>query len=376
MKILYVHTTPLNSKMANLLQIVQMANAFSDLGHDVTLLLPTPKGEIKRLNRNVTLRFYERVLQSRKYELFNIFRINKIAKEIGPDLCYTRTVWPMFSLLIHEHPFVFEAHDLTLHQGSKLLNWIFKKIILRSIRYQNFLLFVSISQNLLSNWKKSGLESAKTFVAHDGFDKNIFVEYDSIKEKSRWAFEPDKKVVTYTGSLYPDREIETILKLANHFRDVLFIIAGGPQSQRSVYESLSKEQGLQNIHFLGHIEHSEIPSLLAASDILLAIWSEKVPTIDYCSPLKLFEYMASGKTIVAHGFPTIKEVLDDNVTAYLATSSSYISLVEKLTIAIEEYPNVEMIMNVKKKAFDNYSWQKRAEGILIRLKQIAPKRLF
>ena len=48
-----------------------------------------------------------------------------------------------------------------------------------------------------------------------------------------------------------------------------------------------------------------------ASDILLALWSKKVLTINYCSPLKLFEYMASGRTIIAHDFITIKEVINE-----------------------------------------------------------------
>ena len=42
-----------------------------------------------------------------------------------------------------------------------------------------------------------------------------------------------------------------------------------------------------------------------------------MPTIDYCSPLKLFEYMASGTPIIANNYVTIREVLEDEKDAFL-----------------------------------------------------------
>jgi hypothetical protein len=52
------------------------------------------------------------------------------------------------------------------------------------------------------------------------------------------------KIVTYTGSLYPNREIENIIYLAPHFPDALFIVVGGPQSNADHYQSLAKEKKL------------------------------------------------------------------------------------------------------------------------------------
>jgi glycosyltransferase involved in cell wall biosynthesis len=63
--------------------------------------------------------------------------------------------------------------------------------------------------------------------------------------------------------------------------------------------------------------------------VLLALWSKKVPTINYCSPLKIFEYMASGRIMVAHGFPTIKEVIKHNKNGLLARPDDFNDLVEK-----------------------------------------------
>lgn len=364
MKILYVHTTPLNSRQANLLQVTHMVNAFTEIGHEVTLLIPGPEGEILRLNKQVDVRFYKRVINSRSTEFLNVFRIGKIIKQVNPDLCYTRTIWPLICLLIIGQQIVFESHDIVLHQGNRFLDWLYKKIILFASRKKKILLFVAISRNLLNDWILTGMNEKLGYVAHDGYDRNLFVDYNIKKVKEDWGFKKSNLIVTYTGSLYPDREIETILKLARKFPQLSFVVAGGPETQKQHYLYLSKGMGLQNIFFLGHIDHARVPSLLAASDILLALWSEKVPTIKYCSPLKLFEYMASGKIIVAHGFPTIKEVLIDNHSGLLVKPGDFNELVEKLSLAVRLFPGEEIAIQARLDANLKYSWQTRAQNII------------
>ena len=56
------------------------------------------------------------------------------------------------------------------------------------------------------------------------------------------------------------------------------------------------------------------------------IWTDKTNTMNYCSPLKLFEYMAAGRIIVGHDFPTISEVLTNNETALLVPPDSFEAL--------------------------------------------------
>jgi glycosyltransferase involved in cell wall biosynthesis len=142
------------------------------------------------------------------------------------------------------------------------------------------------------------------------------------------------------------------------------MIIGGPDKQRLYYQKMAAEKELTNIEFIGRIEHKRIPDYLYASDVLLAIWSEKVPTINYCSPLKVFEYMASGRIIVAHSFPTIKEVLTHGETALLADPYSADDLLKKLQKGLSlEYPST-IAEQARLLAFEKYSWTIRAKKIL------------
>jgi glycosyltransferase involved in cell wall biosynthesis len=94
------------------------------------------------------------------------------------------------------------------------------------------------------------------------------------------------------------------------------------------------------------------------------LWSSEVPTIHVCSPLKVFEYMASGRVIVGHAFPTITEVLVDGETAFLATPANEKELEKKLATALSlTYPNL-LAQKAREIALTQYSWEARASRIL------------
>ena len=62
----------------------------------------------------------------------------------------------------------------------------------------------------------------------------------------------------------------------------------------------------------GTVQHEGVPDVLAAVDVAL---QSEVTT--YASPLKLFEYMAAGKAIMAPRRPNIQEIVEDERTALL-----------------------------------------------------------
>jgi glycosyltransferase involved in cell wall biosynthesis len=68
----------------------------------------------------------------------------------------------------------------------------------------------------------------------------------------------------------------------------------------------------ERVRFAGLVEHEWIPAVVASFDIAL-----QPRVVAYASPLKLFEYMAAGKAIVAPDQPNIREVLQDGATAVL-----------------------------------------------------------
>ena len=83
-------------------------------------------------------------------------------------------------------------------------------------------------------------------------------------------------------------------------------------------ESLAVELGVSDrVRFTGLATREEIPRLVAGFDIAL-----QPASVPYASPLKLFEYMAAGKAIIAPDQPNIREVLDHSRTALLFDPAS------------------------------------------------------
>lgn len=378
MKLLYLHNIPLDSEKANITSVLFLCDSFKRMGIDVTLAVP----ESNRLRTKESITFFVEEYIGRSF-LFDIvtypkitafgklnilgsyFGAKKIMKYSQADICYCRI--PMFVYLSMKYsiPVVFESHNALLHTKYKVLDAIWRKILIQYSKTDMLVKFITISQALADYWIEKGIDTPKIIALHDGFDSRSFE--NSLTQKAareNLGLKNDRKIVIYAGSLYPDRGIEDIIKLAQAFPDVEYIVVGGPSNQKILFEDDVRRKGIKNISFTGWIPQSQVKNFLYAADVLLMTWSKKVPTIDYCSPLKMFEYMASGRIIVGHGFPTIREVLVDGESAYLVEPDSFEDLVMKLRKALDDtYPS-KIAENAQRLAFRNYSWEKRAEEII------------
>ncbi|WP_226789071.1 glycosyltransferase [Polaribacter porphyrae] len=359
-----------------LLQVFSMCNAFVTAGYEVTLAMQKNENfennlkdfinnsfknginfEIKTWNQKSKNLFINRFLVKR-----NIVQLVKLNV---PDIIFSRDSFVLNALTKFNVPLIFESHNSKLHTGHNILHKFLEKRLLRVAKSSNFKCLFSISESLSKHWEQKGIPQRKLFAWHDGFDTSLFEKHIDINTaKSRLKLPTDKTIVTYTGGLYPSRGIENIVYLAKDFPDVDFLVIGGPEKNRQNFQKLSLEDSVLNINFMGYVEHNLVPHYLYASDILLALWSSKVPTINYCSPLKIFEYMAAGRTIVAHGFPTIREVLENEKDSILCQPDDFDSLKSSLSKALIAKDIFNYGEIVREKAFKLYSWDNRVKKLL------------
>lgn len=359
-----------------LLQVFSMCTAFVTAGYKVTLAMQENEGFEKNLKVFINNTFksgikFEIVTWKQKSKNLFINRflvrnsIVQIATQNNPNIIFSRDSFILNSLTKFNIPLIFESHNSKLHTRHNILHKYLEKRLLRVTRSPNFKCLFSISEALSKYWKQKGIPQGKLFAWHDGFEASLFVNNIDIKTaKSRLNLPTDKTIVTYTGGLYPNRDIENIVYLAKYFPEVDFIVIGGPEKNRQLFQRMSQDELVSNINFMGFVEHNLIPYYLYASDILLALWSSKVPTINYCSPLKIFEYMAAGRTIVAHGFPTIREVLENEKDSILCEPDNFDSLKSALNQALIEQNTSNYGKIAREKAFKLYSWDNRVSELL------------
>jgi glycosyltransferase involved in cell wall biosynthesis len=139
------------------------------------------------------------------------------------------------------------------------------------------------------------------------------------------------------------------------------LVGDGPLKKKA--DEFVREHKLENMVFLtGYAPHHEIPEHLAAMDIVAAPY----PKMDffYFSPLKIFEYMAAGKAVIASRLGQIAELIQDGENGLLCEPDNFdqlLSITEKL---IEDAAlRHQLGVAARATMAERYSWQQNAQQI-------------
>ncbi len=143
--------------------------------------------------------------------------------------------------------------------------------------------------------------------------------------------------------------------------DVLIYMVGGTSME--LEGIISSKNIPKNVIFAGPRDYNEIPTWLSAADALLVLGTSKnQESYRYTSPMKIFEYMISGRIIIASNTPAIREVLSEK-ESILYEPDDFNDLKNKiLNINFDSSETKSIIKQARIKA-DYYSWSNRVERI-------------
>lgn len=356
MKIVYVAETSLTNKSAYTQHVVKMCDAFCQLNHDLILYLPKV-GEnfvFEILKKKFLLmaekEFKIKSLIDKKltnffFKLFFLRKVLKNVKSDKPDLIITRSSLSsiLFSIFGIKH--ILEIHS----EFQSLTKFLMINLKFIESNYIKKKILISESLNKIFKFKK-----IEYIVLHDGVDvKNFKVS----KERNQI------KKVCYTGGFYKGRGIELIIELAKNFKDLKFELYGQTDHKLNIQ--------LDNIKIFDYVDYCDVPNILSSSDILLMpyanqvfVRSKSLNTADYCSPLKMFDYLASGKIIISSKLSGICEVLKHNKNSIIVEEYKYELWKKEISkILRKEYD----IPRIKKNAIEtanDFTWIKRASTII------------
>lgn len=288
-----------------------------------------------------------------------------LAKEEDISLVYARSyLLPVLSTQAGI-PTVMETHT-TLYDHPDLSK------IYGVAKLPAFKCLVTIHDEIAREHVKRGVPEEKILVLEDGVDLERF----NIKEEhATWRCElgldVDKRYAVYSGHLYQDKGIEMILAAAKHLaerKDLVFLLVGGFDRDRRVWEKKSRDAGLANIQFTGFMPNAKVPGYLKAADCLLLPYridmKHTVMDIHTTSPLKLFEYMAAGRPIVATDIPTVAKVLDDGKCAFLVPPGDLRAFCDTIEKCLDQKEMATLLSNEAKQLVKQYSWTNRCQRIL------------
>jgi glycosyltransferase involved in cell wall biosynthesis len=192
-----------------------------------------------------------------------------------------------------------------------------------------------------------------TLVAPDAVDLSLFKEASKTDARKQLNIK-EKKVVTYTGQLFPWKGVQVLVSAAESI-DAQIMVVGG--SEKDI-KSLSKNAP-DNVSFVGQVEPTKIPLYLAASDVLVLPNTKTRISESFTSPLKLFEYMTSGRAIVASDLPAMREIIDDDMAYFFEAGNS-----KSLAAAVGKDMKDKTRAKKAKQEVKRYGWDARAQAIL------------
>lgn len=386
MKLLYITNDRIPTNWANAIQIIKTCESLSKCGLSVELVIPfqrkmyiqntktniwdyydvTEKFNITRIH-SINLRVYEesrffyRLLPAwLRYILYRIqdisfgFSTSLYAPFKKADVYYSRSFFCLVIPTLLKKQVIYESHEMPRHKLSKKLSlWLFKRITG----------LVVVSSILKEHYIKEGIPERKILVAENGVDLKVFKIINQLDARKELNIPKDKKIICYTGAL---SEWKGIFILANSMKllpEYLLYVVGGNELQQKKYLEFIQKRGLANIVVVGQVEPSLIPLYLAASDVVVLPNILTDNEAWYTSPLKLFEYLSSGKPIVATDTIPMVDILN-NQNAMLVAPDNVHELANGIKRVIEDKEFARRIVNKAQVVVKNYTWGKRAKKIL------------
>jgi glycosyltransferase involved in cell wall biosynthesis len=223
-----------------------------------------------------------------------------------------------------------------------------------------------ISKSLIEDYAAAGARRELLHWAPDGVDLQRFEPaVDKRDARARLNLPASASIVCHAGHLYPGRGVEETVDALLSLPDIMLLLIGGNSEDIERVRAYAAERGLKDrVRFEGSVPNGKVPLYLWAADALVMPYTSRTSTVRAMSPLKMFEYMAAGRPIVATDFPSVREILRDGENALIVAPDSAEEIARGLRRALEDRTLAEAIARRARTDVNAFTWEDRARKIL------------
>ncbi len=362
----YIANARMPTEKAHGIQIAKMCEAFLEAGINLVLVLPRRGKPEKSIKDFYGLRKDVPVVM-----LWGVDRHNK-----GPFWYYLSSYSFIISYFLYVLLYVDKKHSVIYtvdldHFSYKALSYLSVPFFseMHGGKPNNALhrkFFSKIAGVIPTNHitkqellEKFHISEKKFLVEPNGVDLSNFAQLEVQKARTQLGLSIDKKLVLYVGRFFEWKGLDILTEAAPLLPDTIQLgMVGGTVEE---FKRITGKSPHPCMHFYGSQPYAQIPLWISAADALLVLGTKQdVQSYHYTSPMKVFEYMAMKRPIIASKTPALQDILSDK-SCYFYEPDNAKDLVRAMEQAVEgssEYKLTEAYNTVLK-----YTWGMRAERI-------------
>ena len=340
MRIIYLHRT--QGEEPESIHIASIVNALRSLGHDVLVVGPVATRQngaqstpslLGRIKRAVPAAVFE--LLQLGYNAIVYLKLRRAVRQFSPDLIYERYALYNFSgVLLAKRwkiPLILEVNTPYAHAWAKYYGLWFRRLAeaieTRTLLAASHLITVTHAQK--GFLEECGIPPARVAVCHNAIEPAEFKPDSYPGIRNQLGFSDRHTVVGFVGTMnrwqgipeFP-KVVQAVLRTCG---DARFLFVGDGEYRRALEDFCTNEGFSDKVVFVGRKPHSEIPALIAAMDIGILLNSNA-----YGSPMKIFEYLAMKKAVIAPRVRPVEEVIIDGKTGFLIEPGNAEQMAEKI----------------------------------------------
>ncbi len=367
MRIAAIATSKVPSTTANSIQVVKACHGLAQLGHEVNLFLPGDKAtpwprlaEHYGLETAFDLTWLPTRKVWRRYDLA-LSAVEK-AHEWNAQVVYTWTLQAALLAQMRGIPVILELHD---RPTGKFGPWLFRRWLQTPGR-KRLLVITQALRNILERDFGAWLQNVDVQVAPNAVDWERYVNLPEPALARRQLGLPEGLTAVYSGHFYAGRGIDLLLGLAKVFPEVHFLWVGGHPEDVASWKARLVEMGVENVTLTGFVDQNRLPLYQAAGDFLLMPYEKQIAgssggnSAEICSPMKMFDYLASGRAILSSDLPVLHEVLNEQ-NAVFCQAEDELSWEKALRDLTKDAPRRRTLGDQARGTARQHSWRSRAE---------------
>jgi glycosyltransferase involved in cell wall biosynthesis len=300
-----------------------MCQAMVQLGHQITLI--TPKCKVARELQGIDIWQHYGIMSP--FQLKRIVKFSVLGEQAHSlisilcavrakaDVIYTRNLRSALIGISMKIPVICEVHQMPGGYGGPFYLRGFS--LARKTPKILVPITNSLKEDLISSFPKE-MKRLRVAVAPDGVDIERFENLPDVMEaRCKLGLNLNGFVAGYSGHFYKGKGLELVLELGRRCPKITFLIMGGYPHDLIELKKKIRNNRITNVLPQGFIPNLKLPIYLAACDALLLPNQKSVSGSGggnigrWTSPLKLFEYMASKRFVIASDLPVLREVLSE-----------------------------------------------------------------